>query len=532
MASAHTHQRYPQSDRFSLLWLGLGLVATWFSAPAWTQPLAPWLAGIFMLRFFRTQPLWRAILLQWPSATLGFIPAPASFAIVAMIIAGLIGLTPYLLDRWAAPYLPTALRTLVFPIACVSLDYAFSFAVTGTISSIAYTQFSVGPLMQLAAVAGIWPIVFLINWTATVVNATWEQGRIWPGWRSPLGAWVGVMMLVLVAGGLRLALAQPGEPNVKVAGIALDTLTLGEATYTAQTGNTLDVPLTVDYTSPELQTVMTSFGAFFQNPDDPTFAPVRAEIERLNNELFNLSRREAQAGAQIVAWSEANAYVLKRDEPAFIARGQQLARDEGIYLLMAMVTLTPGQDKIENKVVTIDPQGQIAATYFKNKLPPGENSVQGDGIIPVIDTPYGRLAAVICYDMDSPDFIRQLGRQDVDLVIAGSGDWKAIMPWHAHVAVVRSIENGFALVRPVRNGLLVHADRYGRIIDSLDYFTAQERVLTGAVSARSTPTLYPFVGDAFAVLAVASCGAVVMTALFTALRRALTGRRQARPAAA
>jgi apolipoprotein N-acyltransferase len=252
----------------------------------------------------------------------------------------------------------------------------------------------------------------------------------------------------------------------------------------------------------------------------------------LNNELFNLSRREAQAGAQIVAWSEANAYVLKRDEPAFIARGQQLARDEGIYLLMAMVTLTPGQDKIENKVVTIDPQGQIAATYFKNKLPPGENSVQGDGIIPVIDTPYGRLAAVICYDMDSPDFIRQLGRQDVDLVIAGSGDWKAIMPWHAHVAVVRSIENGFALVRPVRNGLLVHADRYGRIIDSLDYFTAQERVLTGAVSARSTPTLYPFVGDAFAVLAVASCGAVVMTALFTALRRALTGRRQARPAAA
>ncbi|MCU0494282.1 MAG: hypothetical protein MUD01_22065, partial [Chloroflexaceae bacterium] len=456
----------------------------------------------------------------------GFIPAPAPFAAVAMFIAGLIGLLPYLLDRWAAPHLPSALRTLVFPLAAVALDYGFSFAVTGTISSIAYTQFSVGPIMQLAAVAGIWPITFLINWTAAVVNATWERGQFWTGWRSPLGAWAVVMALVLVGGGLRLALAQPGEANVKVAGIALDTLAIGEVAHKAQTGQTVDVPPTADFTTPELQTVAGAMGAFFSNPDDPTFAPVRAENERIHNELFALSRREARAGAQIVAWSEANAFVLKRDEAAFIARGQRLAREEGIYLLMGMVTITPGQEKIENKVVTIDPQGQVAATYFKNKLPLGENSVQGDGTIPVIDTPYGRLAAVICYDMDSPDFIRQLGRQQVDLVVAGSGDWQAITPWHAHVAVVRSIENGFALVRPVRNGLLVNADQYGRITGSLDFFSSQEPVLTGPVAARHVPTLYPYVGDVVAVSAVLGCIAIALTALVGGLRRMLAGRRR------
>ncbi|NJM06712.1 hypothetical protein HC891_11790 [Candidatus Gracilibacteria bacterium] len=515
------------------IWFGLGLLATWFSAPAWVIPLAPWLSAIFMLRFFRSQPLWRAIPLQWFGVAVvvifsqwGFIPAPAPFAIVAMFIASLLGLLPFLLDRWVGARLPNALSTLVFPLAVVSLDYVLSFAVTGTISSLAYTQFSVGPLMQVAAVAGIWPIVFLIHWAAPVINDAWDNGRIWMGWRSPLGVWAGVMALVFVGGGLRLVFAQPGEPNVRVAGIAINTLTIGEIAYEAQTGQRVDVPDTVDYTSPEYQVIAPAFGAFFQNPDDPRFAPVHTEIARINDELFALSRREAQAGAQIVAWSEANTFVLKRDEAALIARGQQLAREEGIYLLMAIVTLTPGNDKVENKVVTIDPQGQVAATYFKNKLPLGEQSIQGDGTIPVIETPYGRLAAVICYDMDSPDFIRQLGQQQVDLVIAGSGDWKAISPWHAHVAVVRGIENGFALVRPVRGGLLVNADQYGRITASLDYFNAEERVLSGPVAARHTPTLYPFVGDAFALAAVASCAALTLAVLLAAMRQRLAAWRR------
>jgi apolipoprotein N-acyltransferase len=520
------------------LWFGLGLLATWFSAPAWVIPVAPWLAAIFLLRFFRSQPLWRAIPLQWFGGALvvifsqwGFIPAPAPFAIVAMFIASLLGLLPFLLDRWVGPRLPAALNTLVFPLAVVSLDYALSFAVTGTISSLAYTQFSVGPLMQLTAVAGIWPIVFLIHWTAPVINDAWDKARIWTGLRSPLGVWACMMALVFVGGSLRLAIAQPGEPNVRVAAIAIDTLTIGEIAHEAQTGQRIDVPDTADFTSAELQLVSPAFAAFFQDPDAPRFEPVRAEIARINDELFALSRREAQAGAQIVAWSEANTFVLKRDEAALIARGQQLARDEGIYLLMKIYTVTPGNEKSENKVVTIDPQGQIAATYLKNKLPLGEQSVQGDGTIPVIDTPFGRLAAVICYDMDSPEFIWQLGQQQVDLVIAGSGDWKAISPWHTHVAVVRSIENGFALVRPVRGGLLVHADQYGRVTASLDYFSAEERVLSGALSARHTPTIYPFVGDAFAQLALVSTAALTLAVLLAALHQRLASWRR-RPLAA
>ena len=122
---------------------------------------------------------------------------------------------------------------------------------------------------------------------------------------------------------------------------------------------------------------------------------------------------------------------------------------------------------------------------------------------------------VICYDMDTPDYMRQLGEQRVDLVIAGSGDWKAISPWHAQVAMVRAIENGFALVRPVRGGLQVQADQFGRITASQDFFTGGDRVVRGSVAAQHVPTWYPRVGDAVALLAVTGCAALLALAAVT-----------------
>ena len=50
-------------DRLSYLWLALGIVLLPFSMPNWTIPLAAWLIPIFLLRFVRTQPLLRGMLL-------------------------------------------------------------------------------------------------------------------------------------------------------------------------------------------------------------------------------------------------------------------------------------------------------------------------------------------------------------------------------------------------------------------------------------------------------------------------------------
>ena len=256
--------------------------------------------------------------------------------------------------------LPQALGTLVFPLVALAIDYGLTFVVTGTITSQAYTQMSIPALMQITKLAGIWPIVFLLNWTAPVLNELWERGTLRPGWRSAQAAWAATIAAALAFGAAQLLLAPGNAPGVPVAGIALDTNPIIEAAYRADTGKSIDLPDTFDFTDPHFALLGQSFGRFIAEPDAPRFAPVRAELAQLNEQLFEATRRAAAGGAKIVAWAEANTFTFKADEPALIGRAQALSRAQGIYLLMAIVTITPGQERFENKVVTIDPQGQVA----------------------------------------------------------------------------------------------------------------------------------------------------------------------------
>jgi len=69
------------ADVFSYFWLALAVVLLPFGVVRWTIPLAAWLYPIFLLRFLRTQPVLRGILLTLLAIVLvlefelpGFIP--------------------------------------------------------------------------------------------------------------------------------------------------------------------------------------------------------------------------------------------------------------------------------------------------------------------------------------------------------------------------------------------------------------------------------------------------------------------------
>lgn len=158
----------------------------------------------------------------------------------------------------------------------------------------------------------------------------------------------------------------------------------------------------------------------------------------------------------------------------------------------------------ENKIVLIDPEGAVVWTYFKARpVPVVEEpyAVKSSGLIPVAATPFGKLGAVICYDMDDQAYLRQAGL-NVGLLFAPSGDWE-IDPMHTQMAVFRAIEQGFALVRPANHGLSIAVDPLGRIVAQMDHFATEDRVLVANVPVQLVPTLYTTIGDAFAWLCVA-----------------------------
>jgi apolipoprotein N-acyltransferase len=231
------------------------------------------------------------------------------------------------------------------------------------------------------------------------------------------------------------------------------------------------------------------------------------KLTRLHDWFLEGSRREARAGARLVAWPEQSLLVFAEDEPAFLERAQRLAADEHVYLAMGMGTIHLGEKlPFENKMVLVDPQGRIITSYLKSHPVAGwEAGIMkvGNGRVPVVATKDGRIATAICYDADFPEFIRQAGQGSADLLIVPANEWKEIKTIHVQMAAFRAIESGVPLVRPAASGLSSAFDPWGRVLGVADFFSTGDRTMTAQVPVGGVATLYAKVGDLFAWLCVA-----------------------------
>jgi len=245
---------------------------------------------------------------------------------------------------------------------------------------------------------------------------------------------------------------------------------------------------------------------------------VRESMARLQEVFFERTLREARAGARIIVWAEASVLVLKGDEEALLRRARSLAQESNVYLLMGLAVVSPRADRpLENKAVFVSPAGEVMASYNKTMAVPGlerQLMTPGTGRIPVVETPYGRVASPICFDLDFPHLVRQVGVAGADLLLVPAADWEAITHLHQAMAEFRAVENGTGMVRVTRSGGSGAVDPYGRRCAFLDSFTAEDAVLVANVPARAgSRTMYTRVGDLFAWQCVFGVAVLVVRAV-------------------
>jgi apolipoprotein N-acyltransferase len=191
-----------------------------------------------------------------------------------------------------------------------------------------------------------------------------------------------------------------------------------------------------------------------------------------------------------------------------------VAQQEGIYLVISLMAHPADDSPYEAKLLVFDPQGQMVLEHYKYGGVGFEgNRVNGDRILRTAQTPFGVISGVICWDTDFPSTVRQAGRNGTDILLSPSLDFREIDPIHAHMAIVRAIENGVSVVRVSDNGLSVVADPYGRILAATDHFTAGKRTIVAQVPTQGVPTLYPIIGDLFGWLAIAGFVVVAVWAI-------------------
>ena len=136
-----------------------------------------------------------------------------------------------------------------------------------------------------------------------------------------------------------------------------------------------------------------------------------------------------------------------------------------------------------------------------------------------METPFGRLAGAICFDVDFPSLVRQAGRGRADVFLGPADDWRAEDPVHAHDAAFRAIENGVALVHQASGGLALAVDYEGRVLASSDYYTTDAQVLVADVPTRGVGTIYATIGDLFAWLCIVALAALAVVAVAAGQRR-------------
>jgi predicted amidohydrolase len=160
------------------------------------------------------------------------------------------------------------------------------------------------------------------------------------------------------------------------------------------------------------------------------------------------------------------------------------ARRHGIWLFAGSIPLEAGSpDKMRNSSLAFDPEGKCVARYDKIHLfgfRKGEERYDEAAFIEAgnspaaVETPFGRVALSICYDLRFPELYRALGPVDLILVPAAFTETTGRAHWEILLRA-RAIENQCYLLAVGQGGLhpngrMTHGnsmivDPWGEILD-------------------------------------------------------------------
>ena len=446
----------------------IGSVLLFFIGWEYNIPLMTWIAFPLLMLSFRSMAKWKYTLPLLPLMVVvkffcirgGWdidLWMEISFSIVVLMPL----ITALYIDRAYNKYLTPFLATLIFPCTYIILDYFLTYANLGMTFSLAYSQSTFLEFIQIASVLGSWFVGFITAWVAPVaVLFVTNINRLKTVWR-PLITYFTILSVIMLFGNFRLTFSPPQSQTVRIASITAEH----KQDYWAITDNRTPRSEADKY---------------------------KPQMTQIQEELFASSKKAADYGAKIIFWSEGNYPVYEDEYAAFLERAKVFAKENKVYFMPSLVVFLYERDKNDNLAVMINPQGEVEYRYEKTiSWYPSDS----DGKIPVIDTPYGKLATAICFDMDYPALITQAKAADIMLVPAF--DTKKISDYHTRVSFLRGVENGFSVIRQANKGASISADYMGNTVAYQKFFNTDNRIMITDAPTKGKWTFYGFTGEIF-----------------------------------
>jgi apolipoprotein N-acyltransferase len=447
-----------------LVWFGTGLFPLW--------PLM-WFAPLPILLFASRASWWAAGLtafVAWTAGDLNLwhyftvaLHAPLPFRVViaaapAVVFALAVLLFRALLKRgawWSA--------LLSFPAAWVSYEYVLNLnSPHGTSLNLAYSELKFLPALQLASITGPWGISFLLFLFSSALAIGLHLRSTAPKQALRIvGATLGVIMLVLAFGAVRLASPSPGQ-QVRVGLVASDL------------------------------------------PANQGVAAPGADAEHLFHDYAAAASNLAAQGAKVIVIPENLGVVVDPNTAPTDTIFQSLADKTNVTIVVGVGHVESTAKFNEARVYAPASPIQLYAKHhllppFESKFTPGKTRL-------IMQEPKGVWGVAICKDMDFTQLSRQYGEDGAGLMLVPAWDFVLDRFQHGHMAVMRGVESGFGLVRAARGGYLTVSDNRGRILAEIESNSAPFATLLVDVPAGHDNTLYLRFGDWFAWVVLAILG--------------------------
>lgn len=388
------------------------------------------------------------------------LPAALSLSVLRAVV--------WALGIWAASFagrrLPKALGIFVFPALMAGLDLLTSLlSPHGSGGSIAYSQMDVPLVLRLASLGGTPLITFFVLLVSSLIShVLLYRHKAMPS--------IGVSLLLMA--GLVLLTASPGQ------GAAARTLQIGLLASDRHQG----VPEDWRSVWQDYRQALMTYGS-------------ENDVLVLPEKLFQISEEDAVE---------------------LVGEIREIAQAQGAVIVVGLDERAG--KKAYNRAYAVSPEGAVHR-YDKRHMIPGAEDHFEPGDKPLQIPCKGlSLGLAICKDLDFPQTIRGYAGSDLMLVPAWDfyeDDW-----FHARMAMMRGVENGFPLARSARRGLLTLADASGRVLAEKESRPSGMVYLSQPIQAGHQPTTYGSIGDAFGWLALAYVMATMLAAVRAGRSRA------------
>ncbi|MBV9494097.1 MAG: hypothetical protein JOZ54_07610 [Acidobacteria bacterium] len=391
---------------------------------------------------------------------------PVPLTLVILGVPSLVFALGVVFFRWLLLRGHSIAAALAFPTVWTSYQYLSEItSLHSTFGNLAYTQMNFLPILQIAAITGIWGITFaLFAFSAAIATLLARPTRA-----LAIGA-AAFFVAVFGYGAWRLN-TMPNANTVTVGLIASD----------------------------------------LKENVDPQEPP-----DRLLRDYATHATKLAGNGAQVIVMPEKLAVVVDPETRVQDAALQEVADRSKTDLVVGVIRVAKPVKYNEARVYTSG-RTDVLAYDKQHMLPPWESKLTPGTTTAVMQKPSGTWGVAICKDLDFPDLGRKYGKQGVGLMLVPAWDFEIDGWHHGRMSVLRGIESGYSIARAPKNGLLTVSDSRGRILAEASSGASGFTTLLAKVPIHHESTLYLRFGDWFAWLVLAL---LVTLLLVPFLRRA------------